>query len=526
MIASRSHCPIILGVLLTILGCSTRPVANSKVEDEKATPKPIEALPDLSSMLRPVDSVSTSQHPTQATSVGDATRSAENVSSVPSNPIEALLFQDSFSNVSGCRHQIENGKSLVVGSPRTRSLSIYSASATSDYLLSMSEDNIAVGADGEPGVLSISWDKIPETFDYCGFRYGGYRLKGPPLELRPVALAKVPSDLAGFRVRCKYRGFNNKESATVKFSFDFRLEVMGNEAYEKRADLGRYVASNEWKNIDTDLGDVKNCDLFLKAIADHRPDGFKLVWSQVGNGSDNQAGETLLIDDIEFQLPAGKKRSDFEPAMENESSVPIVRKDDAGMASPLDLTRQYSMKASEFQSSNGYPWPGVPQGSQVFAKVPLEIGGAFFLWGARNAGMGMDYPKQIDIADVPKRFQSLYLCHSLFFEGQQDSPVCEIQIRYADGTTTSDTIRCGADALDWFVKSDDVKSSPSSDRSMLAWQGESPWRNGMQPIRYCLTRVDNPSPTQDVESIRLVSSEGDAAICILAITAGKADLMK
>jgi hypothetical protein len=337
-------------------------------------------------------------------------------------------------------------------------------------------------------------------------------------------MARTSADLQGIRVRCKYRGINSSDVRPVRYSFDLRLEVAGSDSYNARADLGRYSPTQEWQTIDTDLGDVKNCQEFLKAISDYQPDSFKLVWSQVGNGSANRSGDTLLIDDIEFFLPPGKQESDYsiKPAPETKM---VAQLEDAGTASALDLTQYYSMKASQFRAEKWFPWPGVPQGSQVFANVPLEIGGSAFLWGARNAEAGTDYPKQIVIAEVPKRFESLYICHSLFYEGPKDSPVCSVTIQYADGTSSSDTIRCGADGLDWFVKSNESIVGPSSKRSVLAWQGESPYRDGKQMICYCLTRIDNPNPNQEVKSIRLESSKTATAISILAITAGKTNLM-
>jgi hypothetical protein len=195
-------------------------------------------------------------------------------------------------------------------------------------------------------------------------------------------------------------------------------------------------------------------------------------------------------------------------------------------AEPLDLTGHYGMKASSFDGIKQYPWPAVPRGSQTFANVPLEIGGALFLWGERNANNGLRFPEQITDIPVARKFETLYVCHGAFFEGKSGTPIYEVVLRYDDGTTASDTLVCGEDARDWFANRADATLSPSSPRSTLAWDGDGMAGERTQAIRFCLTAIANPFPDQEVQSLDLVSSKSQAAACILAISTGRSGLMK
>ena len=206
------------------------------------------------------------------------------------------------------------------------------------------------------------------------------------------------------------------------------------------------------------------------------------------------------------------------------SSEPPV--DDELAAKPLDLTTYYSMKSSVFDKIVQYPWPAVPRGSQTFANVPLEIGGAIFLWGERNANNGQKYREEISGIPIQAKFETLYICHGAFFEAKAGTPMCEIQFHYDDGTTANDAIVCGDDTRDWFANREEKNLGPAGPRSTLAWDGDGKQGDRTQAIRFCLTAIANPHPDKFITTIDLVSSKTQTAACILAITPGPAGLMK
>lgn len=207
-----------------------------------------------------------------------------------------------------------------------------------------------------------------------------------------------------------------------------------------------------------------------------------------------------------------------EPVKESpkESTVEAV---------PLDLAKYAHIKASVFDKITQFPWPGVPRGPQKFAGVPLEITGALMLWGERNTNAGLKYPEHIKDIPIQRPFETLYVCHAAFFEGESGLPLCEIVLHYDDATSASDKILCGEDARDWFANRSEPNLGPSGSRSVLAWDGDSQYGTRTQAIRFCLTGITNPHPDKTVTSIDLVSPKTKSAACIIGITTGPSTLM-
>ena len=195
-------------------------------------------------------------------------------------------------------------------------------------------------------------------------------------------------------------------------------------------------------------------------------------------------------------------------------------------AMPVDLTDQYNLPAAAFDRMVQYPWPAAPRGPHTFANVPLEIGGALVLWGERNAKQGQNYPEQMTGISVQRIFETLYVCHATFFEGEAGKPIYEVVFHYEDGTSASDAILAGDDVRDWFANRAKATLGPTGPRSTLAWDGDGKMGDRIQAIRFCLTAMANPHPDKEVTAIDVVSSKGPAAACILAMTTGKSGLMQ
>ena len=195
------------------------------------------------------------------------------------------------------------------------------------------------------------------------------------------------------------------------------------------------------------------------------------------------------------------------------------------IATPLDLTASYASPASTMEDSSSY-WGEVPWEFQVFRHVPLQIDGVMYLWGAGNAKAGAVFPEQIVGIPVNQKFETLYVYHCTFYVSPKGTPVYDMVFRYENGDSATNTIRYGIDTMDFNTPGGTKIVGPSGSNTKVAWVGSSFTPDGKHPLLFSLTAINNPQPLLQVTSIDLFSSKNQSAGVVLAMTAGKAGLMK
>lgn len=186
------------------------------------------------------------------------------------------------------------------------------------------------------------------------------------------------------------------------------------------------------------------------------------------------------------------------------------------LAEPVDLTGH----------TMGTVWDFVPDGFQTFLNVPLQIDGMILLWGQGGEANGMDLPEEVTGIPVGRKFATLYVYEGSFYGSASGTPVYDIVFRYDDDSSETNSILYGKDLLDWYAKGGKKVIAPSAPRSKLAWQGEAERNGKNQKLCFCMTAVENPFPATTVTSIDLISCKHRTVAVILAITTGKAGLMK
>lgn len=197
------------------------------------------------------------------------------------------------------------------------------------------------------------------------------------------------------------------------------------------------------------------------------------------------------------------------------------------LAEPLDMTRYYSTPASYFPKITKFPaWSAVPVGFQTFRNVPLQIDGMICLWGEGNASKGLVFPEHLEGIGMKRKFETLYVYHACFFASTNGTPVAEVVFRYDDGTSATNRVLFGDDTLDWFTRAGPRIPGPTGARSKVAWTGVYEANGKKQPLRFCLTAFENPNPDLEVSTIDLYSCKSRTAWCLMAMTPGKAGLMK
>ena len=245
-----------------------------------------------------------------------------------------------------------------------------------------------------------------------------------------------------------------------------------------------------------------------------------MAWAKVKTTVAISTGTLLVVGTTTVLfLELNSPRAALPPTGEGANAVPA--------ATPLDLTANYTTPAFRFDQITQIPaWKTVPRGFQTFANVPFQIGGQFCLWGEGNATtLGLNFPEQITGIKVRQKFETLYVYHGAFFKSADGTPVCAVVFRYEDGSSATNQMLYDDDVLDWVAKGDPV-IGPSGPNSTLAWVGGTFTTNSIHPLRFCLTAIDNPSPSLEVETLDFYSCKSYTAACIMALTTGKAGLMR
>jgi WD40 repeat protein len=424
------------------------------------------------------------------------------------------LYFDGFSDVQGSRTRFENG-SLQMGTPkRSRELFPYANKSNAPIILEAIEDSELLGPDGQPGVLSLSWQTTPPSLEYSGFVYLG--LSANRIDLPRVANAKTRSDLEDFQLRFRYKGSReNKHKESFKIAC--RIEPCQAEAFTSRVEMPVISVTDQWQECSVRLGSGSNIDGFLHALPQNRKNQFMVVWYQAGPMSDYQEGDTVLIDDVELieskadQIASKTQRGAFQ------------RTDGV---KPIDLTKSVSLPVSQFKNSTTFPWPVAPQGARSVADVPMQVAGAISLWGKEIAAQGAAFPEKVSDVVCQQAFESLYVLHGGFYRSEPGEPVFEIILNYEGGDQYTDSIIYGEDLTDWYVRGDVQGQAPTANRSVLAWVADGKANGKAQRISFNMTEISNPYPDKIVESMELISSKGKTAGCVLAMTVGKAGRMK
>lgn len=200
----------------------------------------------------------------------------------------------------------------------------------------------------------------------------------------------------------------------------------------------------------------------------------------------------------------------------------------AKAAQPVDLAGKYDVPLGAMTNSNWLALKTIPVGHQVFRNVPFDIGGELHLWGyGRDTNHTSSYPERVPDIAVNRQFEALYVYHGSYYKTPEGTPVCQVVLRYADGTSATNTLSFGADILDWMVGGNEQPlRTPYATNSMMAWVGGRFSEKQDNRLRFCMTALNNPHPDRTVATIDLISCKTMTVPIILAMTTGPAGLMR
>jgi RNA polymerase sigma factor (sigma-70 family) len=212
-------------------------------------------------------------------------------------------------------------------------------------------------------------------------------------------------------------------------------------------------------------------------------------------------------------------------------------------ATPINLTAHYTEPVSFFNQITEYPVSGAgpvpvaPVGFQVFDGVPLQIDGAFFLWGRQNAAGGLVFPEKALGIEVNQKFQTLYVYNTAWFPSPDNTPVCQVVFHYDDGSMATNQLLYGSDIVEWAANSAKKANTPTGPKfktmndptgpnSKAVWVGGTRSLGQNRPVRFCLTAIANPHPSLTVTSMDWFTCRSQTSACIIAMTIGRSGLMR
>jgi hypothetical protein len=210
---------------------------------------------------------------------------------------------DSFADANGHSISQTDGKIEIAGPPATRRVLPFmgvSQQAQGKLSIVALEDSVTRGFDQQPGVLAISFKTVPTAASYCGFAYLGGVTPEKALQLNEITKAPSVETLKNIKLTFRFKAANSVDAAAVGARYGCRLEPLVENSYASRLAFGVIEATDQWQTFETMLDRGENLENFVKAVAASPPAAFKIILSQQGPITNYQAGDTLLVDDIEF----------------------------------------------------------------------------------------------------------------------------------------------------------------------------------------------------------------------------------
>ncbi len=164
--------------------------------------------------------------------------------------------------------------------------------------VSVTEDDTLNGPDGKPGVLRLTFDRVPRDGSQAAFVFAGNLSRSPLSFPNWIAHRVTRQELARTFISFRFRADDQRRPNDYGVTMEVRIEPVGDDGKEHRADFGPLHATTNWRRMKRPLSTAGNLEEFLGAVNQDGVDAFLLVWGQFGPVFGYSPGDTLLIDDI------------------------------------------------------------------------------------------------------------------------------------------------------------------------------------------------------------------------------------
>jgi len=213
---------------------------------------------------------------------------------------DEAVYHDTFSNQQGFKSVNVDGSYDDTFDERTREAHSYMSAEVTGGILSITvhEDATTKGPDDKPGVLALSFDRVPTNAAYSGFVYLGRT--GDPITI-PLGKDVATNILENVSVSFRYKAANTT-AKNVGMTVNCRFEIQVDDAYPSRVDFGDLKATDKWQLFEKKLSAGTNKAAFLKKLNAIEDRTFKMAWGQSGPITNYQDGDTLLLDELVIKM--------------------------------------------------------------------------------------------------------------------------------------------------------------------------------------------------------------------------------
>lgn len=194
--------------------------------------------------------------------------------------------------------------------------------------------------------------------------------------------------------------------------------------------------------------------------------------------------------------------------------------DETVNATPINLRPYVNAKLTDapvcWKGNNANSLAELPEGKNIYAGVPFDVGGQIQLNGGWLKRYGKNYPAQVGDIRIDRACAKLHLLHgdNFIIYTNFGTVVAKLVLHYADSSTRELNLVAGEQSFDWWaplfktgVPDSYLKPAPGTER---AWTGSNAHIRKFQPelsLVLYKTTFDNPQPAVKLASVDFVSTE-------------------
>jgi len=218
-----------------------------------------------------------------------------------------------------------------------------------------------------------------------------------------------------------------------------------------------------------------------------------------------------------------KKISDEVPPLKGPDLSKIPARDPKAAPQLVDLSGKYSSPLTEqwHPDANGLPsgvnhLGSLPLGVQKLAGVDFDVRGVIQVTGVQAEYAGAAFADEQTGIKVGRKCKQLHALHAAGWRAEDGTPIGKYVLHYAGGETATLNIVYGVDTRDWWTSSSEPKDAKSA---TIAWTGSNQATDAAgASLRLFKRTYENPKPNLVIETVDLVSTHGDSAPFLIALT--------